>query len=210
MTKQKAHDLVGKLRANFFDLVNMTNGAGHLKLSGTTIPVRVTDIKTGTNPGGEIETALMVEVVGAIGHDPWKQILTDTDWMDGLRPRVMTGQDRAYISYDVVSTAEATRRRAFTIEKVIFNAPATIVIWADGTKTVVKCQNDEEFDPEKGLAMAIAKRAFGNEGSYFNQIKKWTEPYYEDQKEVEQLMAGFKEIAKNLREIGELFKNANE
>lgn len=58
------------------------------------------------------------------------------------------------------------------IEKVIFNDPATIVFWKDGTKTVVKASN-EKFDPEKGLAMAIAKKALGNEGNYFNEIKKW-------------------------------------
>lgn len=64
------------------------------------------------------------------------------------------------------------------IKKVIFNDPATIVFWSDGTKTVVKC-HDEEFDPEKGLAMAISKKALGNQGNYFNVFKKWTEPYYE-------------------------------
>ena len=58
------------------------------------------------------------------------------------------------------------------IKKVIFNDPATIVFWEDGTKTVVKAQ-DEEFDPEKGLAMAISKKALGNQGSYYNVFKKW-------------------------------------
>lgn len=58
------------------------------------------------------------------------------------------------------------------IEKVIFNNPATIVIWSDGSKTVVKCAN-EEFDKEKGLAMAICKRVFGNKGNYFNEFRKW-------------------------------------
>jgi hypothetical protein len=43
------------------------------------------------------------------------------------------------------------------IEKVIFNGPATIVFWKDGTKTVVKYQDVDTPDPEKGLAMAIAK-----------------------------------------------------
>lgn len=52
--------------------------------------------------------------------------------------------------------------------------PATIVFWADGTKTVVKALY-EKFDPEKGLAMAIAKKALGNRGNYFNRIKVWTE-----------------------------------
>lgn len=42
------------------------------------------------------------------------------------------------------------------IEKVIFNAPATIVFWKDGSKTVVKAQGDV-FNPETGLAMAISR-----------------------------------------------------
>jgi hypothetical protein len=63
------------------------------------------------------------------------------------------------------------------IVKVIFNDPATIVFWRDNTKTVVKCDPTEQFDPEKGLAMAIAKKALGNKGNYFNEIKKWTESY---------------------------------
>lgn len=58
------------------------------------------------------------------------------------------------------------------IKKVIFNDPATIVFWDDGMKTVVKAEN-EPFDPEKGLAMAIAKKALGNKGDYYNEFKKW-------------------------------------
>lgn len=58
------------------------------------------------------------------------------------------------------------------IKKVIFSNPCTIVLWDDGTKTVVRCTN-EEFDPEKGLAMAIAKKTLGNNGSYFETFKKW-------------------------------------
>lgn len=61
------------------------------------------------------------------------------------------------------------------IKDVIFNDPATIVYWVDGTKTVVKAHN-EKFDPEKGLAMAICKRFLGSNksGSNFNNIfKKW-------------------------------------
>ena len=60
-----------------------------------------------------------------------------------------------------------------TIKNVVFNDPATIVMWQDGTKTIVKCGENDEYDPEKGLAMAIAKKAFGNQGNYYNQIRKW-------------------------------------
>lgn len=58
------------------------------------------------------------------------------------------------------------------IKSVIYNDPATIVFWEDGTKTVVKCKN-EKFDPEKGLAMAFSKKMLGNKGNYYNIFKKW-------------------------------------
>lgn len=71
------------------------------------------------------------------------------------------------------------------VKQVIFNPPATIVLWADGTKTVVKCSQNDIFDPEKGLAMAIAKKSLGGSGSYYDVFKKWvpekeTEPAADD------------------------------
>ena len=59
------------------------------------------------------------------------------------------------------------------IKNVIFHDPATIVYWMDGSKTVVKCQSGDIFDPEKGLAMAIAKRVYGDNGRYCELFKKW-------------------------------------
>ena len=59
------------------------------------------------------------------------------------------------------------------ITKVIFNNPATIVFWRDGTKTVVKCNPGDVFDPEKGLAMACTKKLFGNNGFYYDIFRKW-------------------------------------
>lgn len=64
---------------------------------------------------------------------------------------------------------------AAAIKRVIFNPPATIVYWSDGSKTVVKCSEKDVFDPEKGLAMAVAKRCGGNNGSYYKEIQNWVE-----------------------------------
>lgn len=47
-----------------------------------------------------------------------------------------------------------------TPQRIVRNGPATIVFWRDGTKTVVKC-HDEDYDPEKGLAMALARKLWG-------------------------------------------------
>lgn len=69
----------------------------------------------------------------------------------------------------------ATAMNAAVIKNVIFAPPATIVYWSDGSKTVVKCSEKDVFDPEKGLAMAIAKRCGGNKGSYYREIQNWVE-----------------------------------
>lgn len=70
---------------------------------------------------------------------------------------------------------EAAAMNAAVIKDAIFAPPATIVYWSDGTKTVVKCSEKDIFDPEKGLAMAIAKRCGGNKGSYYKEIQNWVE-----------------------------------
>ena len=59
------------------------------------------------------------------------------------------------------------------IKNVIFNDPLTIVIWSDGTKTFVKASENDEYDPEKGMALAIAKKTMGNKYSYYDEIRKW-------------------------------------
>ena len=59
------------------------------------------------------------------------------------------------------------------IKDVIFNNPATIVIWADGTKTVVKVKKKEKYDKRTGLAMCICKKYYGEK---FHRIfKDWCE-----------------------------------
>ena len=64
------------------------------------------------------------------------------------------------------------------ITRCIINDPAVVVFWSDGTKTVGKCMNNDEFNPEIGLAMAISRKyyeliGFPNpRGAFKNQLKK--------------------------------------
>lgn len=60
--------------------------------------------------------------------------------------------------------------------KVIFNGPATIVFWDDGTKTVVKCTERETFDYEKGVALCYMKKLLGNDNSFKHIFKKFNIP----------------------------------
>lgn len=56
---------------------------------------------------------------------------------------------------------ECEVRPIFAIDKVLFNPPATIVFWLDGTKTVVKCKEGEEFSEWAGIALCLAKKLYG-------------------------------------------------
>ena len=73
-----------------------------------------------------------------------------------------------------------------------FSGPATIVFWNDGSKTVVKTQNGENFDPEKGLAMALCKGYFSgqNPTHWYNFIKENASKYEvkEEKKEASKIL----------------------
>lgn len=59
------------------------------------------------------------------------------------------------------------------IKNAYFNDPVTVVIWEDGTKTMVRCQDGDEYSAETGLALCIAKKALGNMPNFNNVFKKW-------------------------------------
>lgn len=61
----------------------------------------------------------------------------------------------------------------YEIEKVIYNPPATIVLWKDKTKTIVKCHEDDVYDKEIGLLKCIVKKAYGNNGKYNDVIREF-------------------------------------
>lgn len=81
------------------------------------------------------------------------------------------------------------------IKNVYFNDPVTVVMWNDGTKTIVRCSENDFYDPEKGLAMAIVKKAYGNDNKFHKIFKKWLP--HEDDSEPED----FKETIEGIRSM---------
>ena len=91
-----------------------------------------------------------------------------------------TGSGKLSIDFDVNTSAwlrQPNRNRiayeSCGIKKVIFNSPATIVFWNDGTKTVVKCSKDDEYNPTAGLALCYMKKQLGNDNSYHKLLNKF-------------------------------------
>lgn len=81
-----------------------------------------------------------------------------------------------------------------SIKKVIYNDPATIIFWSDDTKTVVKCMENEDYDPEKGFMAAVTKKVFGDKYGWV--MRHQVKPAVENENEVSALMES---IADTLR-----------
>lgn len=85
--------------------------------------------------------------------------------------------ERALDIERTLGTRKTKKESSMQIKNVVFNNPATIVFWGDGTKTVVKCQKGDPYSKESGLAIAIAKKALGNKGNFNEVFKKWIPEY---------------------------------
>lgn len=61
-------------------------------------------------------------------------------------------------------------KKSLEVKKVIYSGPCTIVIWADDSKTIVRCQDGDTYSKEVGLLMCLAKKVWGTNtsGSNFN------------------------------------------
>ena len=59
------------------------------------------------------------------------------------------------------------------IKNAYFNDPYTIVMWSDGTKTMVRCQDGDTYSKEVGLALCVSKKALGNKPNFNNVFKKF-------------------------------------
>ena len=63
------------------------------------------------------------------------------------------------------------------IDKVIFNNNHTIVKFVDGSKSIAKCDTQDEFNPVAGFAIALCKAIFGNR-EFHGMAEKYCYPEY--------------------------------
>ena len=101
------------------------------------------------------------------------RVIKNDDFLDAMRYYY---NDLATVENDLESI-ELRIDIPGMIDRVIFNDPATIILWKDGSKTVVKRSYDDVWDSEKGFCMAIIKKLYGNTSF----IKRFMEPEEEIQ-----------------------------
>lgn len=66
-----------------------------------------------------------------------------------------------YMQKDSEFATTLYRQFQFMPKEIIYNDAATIVYWADGTKTVVKCNENDEYSEYSGFVAAVAKKMYG-------------------------------------------------
>lgn len=93
---------------------------------------------------------------------------------DVKMPKIKYGQS---VLYNKMAKPETFVVSFFDIDRVIFNNPATIVFWKDGTKTVVKVNGGDVFNPEVGLMACFTKKALGNKYEYYGKFNKIINKY---------------------------------
>lgn len=74
------------------------------------------------------------------------------------------------------------------IKDIKLNGPATILFTIDNKKVVVKCRPGDDYDPEKGILMALCKYIYSSNTNRNN----WTEVFnipYSDEIDVEKVIA---------------------
>lgn len=75
--------------------------------------------------------------------------------------------------------------KSIYITKVIYNNPATMVFWSDGTKTIAKCHEDDTYSCEQGLNVCILKKVF--KPTYRDILNAWLPTYETTNKNVVEL-----------------------
>ena len=70
-------------------------------------------------------------------------------------------QGYTYMSIDPLSLFQP-KITTFIPEKIIYNGPATIVFWLDGTKTVVKRSKKDKDNKYNAFCAALAKKIYGS------------------------------------------------
>lgn len=122
-----------------------------------------------------MEICYQIEVPDSLQGNKYESM----DWRNNIMPTnylsVNSDLLNSTFTIKIDKDRQITQFNKNDIKDVIFNNPATIVFWKDGTKTVVKCQTDkgDTYNPELGLAMCIIKKMCGNKGNYNDIFNKW-------------------------------------
>lgn len=60
-----------------------------------------------------------------------------------------------------------------SVKQIIYSGPKTIIIWSDGSKTIVSCGEGDTYDRYAGFCAAVTKKIFGSNSNIKKTIDKY-------------------------------------
>lgn len=61
-----------------------------------------------------------------------------------------------------------------SVKQIIYSGPKTIIIWSDGSKTIVSCSKNDVYDRYAGFCAAVTKKIFGSNSNIKKVINQCT------------------------------------
>lgn len=172
---------------NYLNALANHTGPAKITAGGLSIPVKIMDLEHRSNPYSgdmctfncmvvnpeEIQPAT-TPVVERIAKQPVKSFYV-ANGPDYVRQALIKAAEVQALHEERLKASMPVycARNPFAIKKVYFNDPVTVVLWADGTKTIVRCQEGDVYSKETGLALCFTKKALGNKGSFNDVLHKW-------------------------------------
>ena len=77
------------------------------------------------------------------------------EWFAGIN------DTRCETKVDYNGISRRNNMMKYGVKEIIYHDAATIVYWTDGTKTVVKCNENDEYSEYAGFVAAVAKKMYG-------------------------------------------------
>lgn len=116
---------------------------------------------------------------------PYSFIITDDgSYMDSTYCKMKTLELENYvnpkITIEPMDTIDDIKERAkicanlFTVKRIHKNGPVTVVIWQDGSKTIVRRSKGTKDDPYTAFCAALAKKMYGSNSQINKMIKLYT------------------------------------
>ncbi len=115
----------------------------------------------------------------------WNQdliIKVDTENLLNNKMKKKEGYSDLFME-NYVSRCERFTKDELIVKKIIHSGRCTIVIWEDGSKTIVKQSADDDWDEYAAFCAAFCKKIFGSTSAVKRIIDKKTVAYQPTNKE---------------------------
>lgn len=110
---------------------------------------------------GKLGTVNEVKIPDIRSYNIWNSNKTSKEMMDKTAQQLFITMDPFLYLESAALKAPSTNAMPKP-KKIVFNNPATVVFWDDGTKTVVKRQKGTPFNKYYGYLAALGKKLHGS------------------------------------------------